>query len=279
MPNIRMIIDNVGDSATLADANANIVTTLPEENIQNPLRSKVCRTTNLSDMIINIDWASSQHLSGAGIFRHNLQSDGTWRLKLYESANRTGALVYDSGALQAVTPKSLGELDWGVDALGASVFDNWDQRFSTIWFTDVTALSGELTLSNSSNSDGYLELGRFFIGYKFEPVTNVIYGLTQAYEEESIQYRTEGGSLRTDGKAPFRRFTMTLDNLSIKERFKLFDATRRVGKRRDMVISVFPESGAGRERDWTMNCKFTEIPVFENSNYQQYKTSFNVVES
>lgn len=280
--NVRFIMENAVDDATITDGNANILAALPQDNLKKSQRTKVVRTSNTSDLILNFNWGGAgKNLSGVGLMRHNLESTSTWRIQIYDGQNQTGSVLYDSGTIDAIPIKSLGDLDWGVDPLGASVFDGWDESnaFSTIWFTQVTGLSMKITVSDATNADGYLQASRLFAGVAATPNINVDYGLSLAWQEETQQFRSEGGSLRSDSKPQFRLMNLTMGNLMPGERSAFFESSREVGLRQDFLVSIFPELDGAQERDYTLQCKFLQMPAFIARDHDLYTTSFNLAEA
>ncbi len=280
--NVRFILENATDTATISDGNSNILSSLPQANLTKSQRTKVVRTSNTSDLILNLNWAGlGKNMSGVGLMRHNLESTATWRIQLYDAQNQTGSVIYDSGVISAIPLKSLGDLDWGVDPLGASLFDGWDEsnKFSTIWFTQVTALSAKITISNSGNADGYLQASRLFMGVAATPSINVAYGLSNSWQEGTRQFRTEGGSLRSDSKPQFRAMTLTMAELIPGERSAFFESVRVVGMRGDFLVSVRPEFSGAEERDYTMQCKFNVMPKFIWPRHDTHSVTFNLVEA
>lgn len=275
-------MENATDTAVISDGNANIVATLPQDNLKKSQRTKVVRTSDVNDLILNLDWAGlGKNVSGVGLMRHNLTSSATWRIQAWDGQNQTGTEVYDSGTIAATSVKSLGDLDWGVDPLGASVFDGWDEDnvFSTHWLTQITPLSMRITVSDGTNTDGYLQASRLFIGVASTPSVNVNFGLKSLWQENTKQFRSEGGSLRSDPKPQYRQFILSMDNLTAGERSGFFENVRVVGKRQDFLVSVFPEFEGAQERDYTMSCKFTAMPTFTYKSHDVHKTTFNLVES
>lgn len=275
-------MNNSSDTATITDGNANILASLPQTNLQKAQRTKVVRTSNTSDLVLNMNWGGAgKNISGVGLMRHNLSSAATWQVQIYDAQNQTGTILYDSGAIDAIGVKALGDLDWGVDALGASVFDGWDEgnRFSTLWFTQVTGLSAKITLSDATNTDGYIQASRLFMGVSSQPSKNVSFGLKSSWEEGTKQFRSEGGSLRSDPSPQYRAFNMTLADLTPGERSGFFENVRTVGMTSDFLVSVFPEFGGAQERDYTMQCKFTAMPKFIYKSHNTHTTTFSLAEA
>jgi len=249
-----MITVNEGDAATITAIPA-AVATMPTTNLQNPFRSKM-RCATLTNQVIKLVWPSTKILSGLALLRHNLTSQATWQVQIYSDAAAT-LLVWDSGAQLACPAKALGDLSWGIEPLGASVFTGWAYAFSTMWFAPVAGMVVVITLSDSANPDGFLQAARLFIGNYIEPINGPSYGLKLKWTESTRQRRTDGGSLRSDATEPYRSLTVSLDWLDETDRPRLLEVGRLVGLRKDIFLSIYPGKGGALERDNTMQCKFT----------------------
>lgn len=254
MSKLRLIIENHADSATLTASPA-VLTTLPVSNLQLSPRAKVMRTSGLAAQQISGAWPQPKILSGCALWRHNLSSAGTWRLQLYADAACATRPLYDSGDVVAWPAKALGDLVFGVDPLGATVFTGWGQAHSSLWFTPVVAGSFRLTLTDPTNADGYIEAARLFLGMALEPAYNPSWGHTLEWRDESKQTRTDGGSLRSESVAPYRALKLQLEWLTDTDRPKFLDIGRTLGKRKDLFISLYPNAGGMLERDYGIAAK------------------------
>lgn len=277
MPNIRIITPNDGDTATLSDSPA-LAATLPVTNLQDVSRARVARTTSTASQDLKGTWSSSKVISACALMRHNLTSGAGWTLRLYSDAAWT-TLVYNSGAISALPPKTLGDLDWGVDPLGATVFTNWDQAYSVMWFDAVKARSFTLTITDASNPDGYFQASRLFIGRYLEAVANFDYGNDMGWAEDTTQERTDGGTLRSDGIEPYRRMSFDLSWLDMTDRPKFQEWARRDGKRNDVFISMYPEQGGTTERDACMAAKLVSSPMIAHRYTNAYGGKYVVEEA
>jgi len=283
--NARFIFENAGDDAVYSDGNGtapNILATLPLTNLTKVQRTKVVRTSDLvGGMVINLNWGgSTKSMDGFGLMRHNLGTGATIQLEIFDGQNQTGSTLYDSGAVAALPTKTLGDLYWGVDPLGAQLFEGWDsgEGFSTMWFAQVAALSARVSIVDAGNPDGYIQAGRLVLGVASTPAINVSLGLANAWQENTKQTRSEGGSLRSDAKAQYRDINLTMGELDASSRTGFFENVRYVGKRKDFLASIFPECGGGVERDYTMQCKFSAMPNFVYWAENTYRVSFKLTE-
>lgn len=273
---LRIITTNAADAATLTAAG--FVSTLPVTNLQLEGRSKVARTTSAAAaVVINGTWAGAQTISSACLYRHNLTGAATWRLQLFAGANQTGAQLYDSGHVAALSAVGWGEFAWGAP-WGQFSMLGWDAPFSTLWFTGVSALSFTLTITDIGNPAGYIEAKRLLLGAYFEPQFGPAYGLALLPQDSSQQIRTGAGSLRSEAEATWRRIDLTLGFLSDGERAALFDLMRRVGLKREMFVACFATATDATARDYSLLGKLVQMPAQTAETYGRYSQPITIEE-
>jgi hypothetical protein len=276
---LRIITSNGVDEATLA-ASPSGVSSLPVEHLQEVARSRVFRTDGLpSTQTITGTWSLARVTSGLCLWRHNLSSEASLRVRLWDGANQSGNLVYDSGTVNALPPKSIGDLRLGIDPLGANLFTEWEIAYSTVWWSEVAAQSFQLDVSDGSNSDGYLEAARLYLGLALAPTSNFERGWSVRWADPSEQTRTAGGTVRTLAREPYRVLELDLELLSAADRSRWFDMQRSVGKRKDVFVSAFPEEGGGKERDHAFAAKFPETGDMTGPIANYYATSLVLQET
>ncbi len=274
--NLRIIADNWSDLAALS---ASPALALPASNLQTQSRGEIMRTTGVATQQILGDFDQARICSACALVRHNLTSAATWRLELFSGAGQSGTTVYDSGSVTALPGYGWGEFRWGVDAWGGSIFLGWGQAFSNLWFAATPALSFRLTISDPGNPVGYLQASRLVIGAYFEPLRNMSSGVDVSWAENSAQRRTDGGSLRTDGRVAYRRWQFSLDFLNAAERGVVLDVFRRAGLRGDLFISCYPGLGGAQERDHAGLVKLVRMPGMRRTSPELYASELLFEES
>jgi len=250
---MRLITINEADSAAITAVPA-AVATMPATFLQEPSRKRM-RCMTISNQVLQLVWPSTRIFSAMALLRHNLSGAATWRVQIWADAAAT-TLVWDSGAGPACPGKALGDLFWGIDPLGSSVFTGWAYAFSVLWFTPVAGQAMTITLDDPTNSDGFLAASRLFAGNYLETADGPSMGMKLKWSEGSKQRRSDGGTLRTDATESWRVLSFSLDWLSKSDRPKFLEVGRRVGKRKDIFVSVYPGEGGALERDYTMQGKF-----------------------
>lgn len=275
---MRIVYSNAADRAELTAA-PDFVATLPATNLLTQYREEVARTSSLTAQDIMLTWAKPVSISACILYRNNLSATATMRLRIYDLPGPAGTLVYDSGTINVAVPKSLGELAWGIDPLGASQFDGWGYSVARHWMT--TPVAGQyaiLTLADPYNTDGYMQASRLFLGLHFESTYGPEYGAQLQWGETTVQTRTEGGSLRSEPGATFRSLKLSLRYLPERDRLRLSELLRAVGMRGDLYVSVFPGLGSAYERDHQMQAKLVTLDPTTISRYGVVDQSLQLAE-
>lgn len=279
MPNVRIITPNEADDAVLTASPA-MVTTLPVENLQDQTRARVARSVGLpAPQYIRGDFNAIKQISSMALVRHNLTGAAIIRLKLWDTAGQSGTLLYDSGDVTLGDALGWGDFVWGVDPWSDDQFADWPVAFTVLWFDPYAAASFEIAITDDANTDGYVEFARLFMGLYWSPQTNFAYGIKMAWREKSTQERTDGGTLRTDARGPYRAWSFDLRWLSQGERAQLADILRKAGLRNDMFISCFPEEGGARERDYAGCAKNVSMPDIDHYNSTLYSVPLTLEEA
>lgn len=281
MQKLRMLVKNLWDDTALSVASGDSVPSLPLSNSQTYGRSKTAAITPDEHGVsaINFDCPELVLASGLVLYRHWLSNIATWRLELFDEPGQTGNCVYDSNFNECTPTKNLGELDWLVDPLVSSVFDNWPHKYSQLWFAPVFFQSGRITLNDNAARDGIHEFDRIYLGQVFTPTFNFSYGHQHQWQSAEQQRKTAAGSVFAAQRPQSRTLSFNLDYITEAERPHLSDAIRSVGISKDFFISMFPDLGGQKEIEYAMACKFTANPALTGNFYNNYTAPCAVQEA
>jgi hypothetical protein len=276
-----MLMTNRWDGAQLSVSAGTPIPTLPVTHSQVYGRSKTSGITPDEEgvSVISFNLPELTLLNGLVLYRHWLSNGAKWRLELFEGTECTGTKLYDSGLLDAIQTKTLGELNWLVDPLVSSAFDEWPFKFSQLWFGETFALSGRITLQDVDARDGIHEFDRVYLGIAFEPSVNFSYASEFAWQTATQQKLTAAGSVFAVDKPKTRQLAFSLDYVPDIERPHLSAAIQHVGLNRDWFISLYPEDGGTKEIEHAMAAKFTAIPPLSNTFFNNYTAKFVVREA
>lgn len=259
-------------TTSAAASGGNFSTTLPVTNLQLEGKGRVARTTdNYGDKIITGNLGAAEALNVMVLYNHNLSSTAKVRLQLYGAANQTGTQLYDSGKVSPLFSISWG--GWGTNVPAMA-------PFLPLWFASVgSVLSFRLTITEDPpGAPSYVQIKRLLLGRYFEPAVNAALGLSLAWKDNSVQRRTQGGSIRTEVRAQYRSLSGVFDCLTETERYQFLDAVRAAGLRQEVFVSAFPAVGGIKERDFSILGKFTRLPAISVVQSTTYSSGFEIEE-
>lgn len=155
MSNIIFGYKNVVSLATLTGGT--FETNLPRDNLKNDKLAEVAQTTTDDVITLVATFASNNNIGCVALANHN-----------FSSAAEIGITLKNSGGSVLDTPA--GDLSPYID----------ENRNNLIcWFASSnqsTCRSVEITITDTSNTDTFLSIGRLFIGTQFEVNRNADYG-------------------------------------------------------------------------------------------------------
>lgn len=252
---LRICARNVARSADFAASPA-AESTLPVTNLKIAKRSRVWRSTSAAEQVITIDWNGSAYwINLVALWRHNVESGGTWRVQAYSDAAATTE-IYDSAAMEPFDTSTLGSLDdESADADGVA-----NQALLVHYFTaKVLAKALKVTITDTGNADSYIEASYLFAGEYLELTYNAA-GESLGWRDTAEQTRSDGGTLQSDAGVTYRELAIDLPAVHADDRARLQDMVRYAGLRRPLFVGLYPDAGGEKERDYTMLGKFAELP-------------------
>jgi hypothetical protein len=254
--NIKILAENQWDLAALTLSVGTPVTSLPLVNTQFYSNEEIARINSTSATIIaNLD--KRYQISTFNLYRHNLSNTATVQIQYYSGENGTGDVVLDSGVLKAIPAKSLGELNWPLDKLVPSAFDDWHLRFTSYDHDYIIARSIKIIINDTDNEYGYIDIARFYVGKAFRPSFNFSYGSGLTWLNNDNQTRSAGGGLFANASTAYRQINFGLNYLNPQDRNELSRLRRIAGNSKDIFVSMYPAKGGALEIEHTMAAMFT----------------------
>lgn len=275
--NVRMLMVNDADTATIVQSIGSEVATLPLSNVQNPSNARTFRSVDFAQVQLVMTWQEPVLMSGVVLNRINVSTTGTWRVELFSDIAMT-VLLKDSLVMQAVEQKSLGEIDWLIDPLVSAVVE-MKIRACNYWFDDVAVQAVRITVVDADNEYGFVDIGRIYAGRALQPSVNFSYGHKAGWISQTQKKRTAGGSVYAKKKARPRKLSFSLKYLNEMDRPHFYNAIQRIGDDTAWYISMFPGLGGQKEDNYAMACMFENLPEFDAAFYNNYKTDFTVGEA
>src|SRR5574340_804533 len=197
---------------------------LPLANLKDKLKSKLARSTDatIGSTTFNLDLGTARTSRLVAILNHNGTINGTVRVRFYSDAGYT-TLVHDSG-----TESLIGDPD-----ILPEVLLNWRPDWWKVLSSSVAARYVKVDITDTSNPDGYFELGRFCVMGSWTPGTvNISWGQSLTYDHSNTGVsKALSGTPFFDRKTPVRVSTFKFEALQPGEAHSAWlEMQRQLGK-------------------------------------------------
>jgi hypothetical protein len=257
MGNLMLGYKNLIDDALVTGGSW--LAALPVTNVQNRVLSKVARSTNddAASTLINIDLGSAQAVQAFGAINTNISASGaTYRLR-GSNDNTFATSLYDTGTVSAnaQTPDLI---------LGLA--------------SAITARYARLEIIDTSNADGYIEIGRLFIGPALAPADNYSKGAEAGYQDRSGVQQSLGGIDYFDEKPVRRTFSFALDWLTVAEAYnQALELQRLCGITKEVLLIVDPADTTYNQKRHYLG-RLQQLSPLKNPYLTNYQAGFEVLE-
>lgn len=271
--NLRIASKNhVDDSRCVLSCSASPI--LPLANLQSTVRGRILRVAAGSGIQIKGTYGGEAvRASMAAIVRHNLEADATWRFQGYSDAAWTTQVV-DSGTVAAIDVTALGDLDFGVDALGSGPWDSLvGQKLSRVYIASTVLLSWKITINDPTNSSGVIDVCRAWVAKYFEFDMNPVHGSKVAWKEDSQMWNTDGGTPRVDAGTPYRQLALNLEWMPETDRRDFMDILRRNGMRSDLFVDLMPDGNAHELVAFCADMLIQQMPDLTFAEFERFSSS------
>ena len=285
MANISLGYPNRCDEATLSGGSWQA--TLPLANLQDRVIAHLARSADatLANTKFDIQLAQSRSIGALALVGHNLSVSAKVRLTGADSqANLTASPGYSSGWVDVwpsgVIPQSL--LEWEDDnfwlgTLTAEQRASYNTPFVHV-FTASNQLWWRVEVDDTSNSAGYIQIGRLFMSNLWTPGTNMSYGAAQCVDDRTVAEESQGGAEFFDSNAKYRRITLSLDWLTADEAYAgMLDLQRMLGISGELlVVPDSADSTNGFRRN--MVGRLVKINPIDEHAYAAYRLNLEIKE-
>lgn len=200
----------------------------PVTKVTTPDFTDTARSTDatVGSTKIQLDLGAAYPLRFFALANTNLSNAATWVIKL-GTAGGTGDLL---------TTASAPAWQLGGEAALATVGVHDTQPFSQRKFQNIYAHSSSISaryvtfeITDTSNTAGYVEVGRAFVSGGYVPATNASYGLKDGITDLSSKTRSESGAQTPNKRRRTRNVSFVLEQRTMDEGDLLHDMQRLLG--------------------------------------------------
>lgn len=234
MPNLRVIYNNVADTATLTASTT--ASGFAATNMQNSLKTSVHRSTGTT-VTYTLIWGTAQSINCVALPATNLQSTATIQVKVYTLDTDVTAL-YDTGSLAACTGKTT-LLQGGITQPTYIHFAYGGATRTSVWLpSSYSVKKVEIIVTNSYAID----CARIVCGSYWEASRQASNGITLGTSDNSEITITRSGNTYVDRKAIFENMSFELQYINDTDRKNFLNIMRSWGTNGLVYICVFPDN-------------------------------------
>jgi len=199
---------------------------LPASNVGSSDITEVARSTDdaTASTKFCVDLGAAYALRAFALANHNLSAAAQWRVLLGTTAGASdvysGALADWLSATFDTSMAALGMQDAEYLRDGTPAIIVLPSLYSARYVT--------VEISDTSNPDSYVQIGRFFAGGGFVPTYNAAQ-LQDSWIDLSTRDRSESGALWTTPRRRLRKVQLVLEGLSLDEGDTLHEMQRVLG--------------------------------------------------
>lgn len=244
---------NRADAATLSGGSW--AATLPLANLQQPRLSKLARSTSASASHTKFDvdlGATPLTVRLVGLMRHNLTQDATYRITAGASP---GATTVDTG-WQAAWPAIYGLLDrefehpeWFSGRISAAEAALYPIKLLVDLGAQVLHRYWRVEISDTSNPDGAVQLGRLWMGPIWQPGINYDWGPAFTWQSRDRAVEARSGARFVETLPGRRVLRLSLHELTDQEAWgRIAELMRALGTEGELVAIPDPDDAGNAHR-------------------------------
>lgn len=256
---------------------------LPLSNLKNRTLSRVARSTDLAESSTRFRFALAKErpVNVVAIVRHNLSTKAQWRYRAYQDASYT-TISYDSGLLEVWPTMSVGFYEWEEDGFWSMKMPEEDRELFTATTIHVPSVAYviqyyEIEFFDDSNSDGFVELGRVFVGRKYQPTVNMSLGATVGYESRTLVDEAISGAEYFDRRNSVRVTRFNLELLTAADALLNADLMKMQDTDQECVFVYDSDDSIGSNRKSFLG-RLRSLSAIEQPYMTMYQTSYEIKE-
>ena len=285
MANCYIAYPNRVDS-TATFSGGSWVSTLPASNMGTRPLKQVARSTDtdVNSTKFTVRLSDQRPIKTLSIINMNLSMSATVQFKVYTGITDS-VLAYDSGAVPAYPggTAAFGTIQWGSDrwwgglpsAEDAKLFNN-----NTIHVLPDVVIGNkvDVLITDTANFQGFVQIGRMFVGDGWSPDFNMSYGASIGYESRTAVEEVRSGAEYFDIQAGHRTVQFKLDHLDRSEAFgRLFDIQKSVDVHGEVLFLWDMDDPTYVSRTSFLG-RLRKLDPIEQPYYDKFSTSFEIKE-
>jgi len=239
MANLRIIYNNVADSATIS---ASTTASGSAANMKNDQKTSAHRSSSTSTVTYTLTWSTAQAINCVALPATNLVDGDLITVKLYETSTTDAAGPIAQLIDQPACAGRVMLLQKGNTTSTSADFGYGGATKTSIWFTQTyQAKALEITLTRSSLVQ-QIDCARIICGQYWETSRQVTKGIDVGIEDQSEVITTRSGNTYVDKKTISDTLSFNLDYINDVDRKTFLQLLRSWGKNGLIYVCLFPDN-------------------------------------
>jgi hypothetical protein len=239
MANLRIIYNNVADSATIS---ASTTASGLAANMQNAQKTSVHRSSSTSTVTYTLTWSTAQNINCVALPATNLVDGDLISVKLYETSTGDASGPIAQAIDQPACTGRIMLLQNGNITSTSADFGYGGATKTSIWLTQTyQAKALEIILTRGSLVQ-QIDCARIICGQYWETSRQVTKGIDVGTEDQSEVITTRSGNTYVDRKTISDTLSFNLDYINDVDRKTFLQLLRSWGKGGLVYICVFPNN-------------------------------------
>jgi hypothetical protein len=240
MANLRIIYNNVADSATIS---ASTTASGLAANMKNDQKTSAHRSSSTSTVTYTLTWSTAQNINCVALPATNLVNGDLISVKLYETSTGDAAGPIAQAIDQPACAGRSILLQNGNTTSTSADFGYGGATKTSIWFTQTYQTKAlEITLTRGSLVQ-QIDCARIICGQYWETSRQVTKGIDVGTEDQSEVIITRSGNTYVDRKTISDTLSFNLDYINDVDRKTFLQLLRSWGKGGLVYVCVFPNNG------------------------------------
>lgn len=243
---------------------------LPLTKLQNAVTSDVARSTDAANASTKfvLDLKNAWSIRALHIMGHNLSLNGLIRVRCSASSDGVTSPLYDTDWVKAY-PEAypLNTLQTGHPAYSDRMLTavDWaNKRNRYPWThvipTNVAARYWSFEFDDTANADGYVELGRLYMAWCYQPNGNFKPGFGLGWQTQTTVYTADDDTPYADEHVNLRQFNLSFDSLDVDESLTfMFDELQRKMGINNQILFIEDPTAIEEMHRTAMACRFGQL--------------------
>jgi hypothetical protein len=299
MSNVLIGFGNRANNITFASGYGSWMTSLPKENLRYPILGRIARSTDatLNNTKFGFNMGVGYDIRVLALCSHNLSASALVRITAYGTDSSYTTSIFDSGwvavwgnvftsgltGFDDTTPGGSLPHGYSFDAVHSDKIwyaghFNWNYIYN--FTSNVNSQYWRVEINDTTNTNGYIDIGRLFIGGGWEPTYNFDFGQGVGWDTNTTVQYSKGGAPYFDVKKPTRKAKFTLSHSSQIEAMQVIHTLVGIhGLDKELIYIQDREQTQDIHRTAFLG-RLKQLPEVEISNYgDNYQSSWEIVET